>query len=61
MSLEGKATLKIEEVVINANGTFDIAEMWNALNHAVLPLDHHESKYRQFATRRWRTGERMTE
>ncbi len=35
--------------------------MWNALDHAFLPIDHRESKYRQFAMRQWRTGERMTE
>ncbi len=61
MSLEGKAALKVEEVVMNAYGMTNIAEMWNALDHAFLPIDHHESKYKQFATRQWRTGERMTE
>ncbi len=35
--------------------------MWNALDHAFLPIDHNESKYPQFATRQWRTGECMTE
>ncbi len=35
--------------------------MWNALDCAFLPIDHRESKYRQFATRRLRTGECMTE
>ncbi len=28
---------------------------------AFLPINHRESRYRQFATRSWRTGERMTE
>ncbi len=46
---------------MNANGTSNIAEMWNAHDRAFLPIDHHESKYRQFATRRWRIGEYMTE
>ncbi len=45
---------------MNANGTSDIAKMWNALDHALLHIDHRESKYRQFITRRWRTGERIT-
>ncbi len=44
MSLEGKAALKVEEVVMNANGTSDIAEMWNALDHAFLPIVNRESK-----------------
>ncbi len=59
MSLEGKAALKVEEVIINASSKSNVTEMWEALDHAFLPIDHHESKYRQFATRRWRTGERM--
>ncbi len=61
MSLEVKAALKVEEVVMNANGTSNLTEMWNALNRDFLPMDHCESKYGQFATRRWRTDERMTE
>ncbi len=61
MSLEGIVALKVEEVIMNANGTSDVTEMWNALYHAFLLIDYHESKYKQFATRRWRTGERMTE
>ncbi len=61
MSLEGKAALKVEEVVMNANGMSNVTEMWNALDRAFLPIDHRESKYRQFAMRRWRTGERMME
>ncbi len=61
MNLEGKATLKVEEVVMNANGISNLTEMWNALDHAFLPIDHCESKYRQFAMRRFRNGERMTE
>ncbi len=35
--------------------------MWEALDPAFLPIDHCESKYRQFTTRRWYTGERMME
>ncbi len=61
MSLEGKAALKVEEVIMNANGTSNLTEIWNALDHAFLSIDHCESKYRQLAMRRWRTGERMTE
>ncbi len=61
MSLEGKAALQVDEVIMNANGTSNLTEMWNALNHAFLPIDHCESKYRQFPRRRWTTGERMTE
>ncbi len=61
MSLEGKAALKVEEVIMNASGMSNVAKMWNALDSAFLPIDHRESKYRQFATRRWRTSERMTE
>ncbi len=61
MSLEGKASLKVEEVFMNANDMSNITEMWEALHHAFLPIDHRESKYRQFATRWWRFGERMTE
>ncbi len=52
MSLEGKAALKVEE---------EVTEMWDALDSDFLSIDHHKSKYRQFAMRRWRTGERMTE
>ncbi len=52
MSLEGKAALKVEEVVTIANGTSNVPEMWNALDRAFLTIDHRESKYRQFATRR---------
>ncbi len=61
MSLEGKAAMKVEEVIMNANGTSNVAEIWNVLDRAFLPIDHRESKYRQFAMRRWRTGECMTE
>ncbi len=61
MSLEGKAAMKVEEVIMNANGTSNVAEIWNVLDCAFLPIDHRESKYRQFAMRRWRTGECMTE
>ncbi len=51
MILEGKPALKVEEVVINARGMSNVTEMWDALDRAFLPIDHHESKYRQFATR----------
>ncbi len=61
MSLEGKAALKVKEVVMNANGMSNVTEMWDALDRAFLPIDHRESKYRQFTTRRWRFGERMTD
>ncbi len=61
MSLEGKAALKVEEVVMNANSMSNVSEMWEALDCAFLPIDHHKSKYRQFAMRRSRFGERMTE
>ncbi len=61
MSLEGKAALKVEEVVMNANDMSKVTEMWKALDHAFLPINHHESKYRQFTMRRWRFGEQMTE
>ncbi len=61
MSLEGKAALKIEEVIENANSTWNITNIWEALDHAFLPIDHSESKYRRFATRCMRQGERMTE
>ncbi len=60
MSLEGKAALKVEEVVMNAKGMSNLAGLWDALDHALLAIDHRESRYRQFATRRWCTGERMT-
>ncbi len=40
MSLESKATLKVEEVVMNANGTSNVTEMWDALGLAFLPIDH---------------------
>ncbi len=61
MNLVGKNVQKIEEVIMNANDMSNITEMWDALDHAFLPIDHRESKYRQFSTRRWRFGERMTE
>ncbi len=51
MNLEGKAALKVEEVVMNANGMSNLTEMWNALDRAFLPIDHCELKYRQFATK----------
>ncbi len=61
MSLEGKAALKVKEVVMNAKGTANLAAMCDALDRAFLPIDHRESRYRQLATRRWRTSEHMTE
>ncbi len=61
MSLEGKAALKVEEVVMNANGISNVTKMWDALDRAILPIDYRESQYRQFATRRRRLGEWMTE
>ncbi len=61
MSLESKAALKVEEVIMNAKGTSNFAGMWDALDHAFLPIDHRESRYRQFVMRRWHTGEHMTE
>ncbi len=35
--------------------------MWDTLDHAFLPINHHELKYRQFATKSMRQGEWMTE
>ncbi len=61
MTLEGKAALNVDKVIMNANGMSIVTEMWEALNCAFLPINYRESKYRQFATRRWRFGERMTE
>ncbi len=52
MSLESKAALKVEEVVLNANDTSNNTEMWRVLNRAFLPIDHCESQYRQFVRRR---------
>ncbi len=48
MGLAGKAALKVEEFIMNAESTSNIIEMWDALDHAFLPIDHRESKYRQF-------------
>ncbi len=61
MNLEGKADVKVEEIIMNAKGTSNFSRMWDALDHAFLPIDHRESRYRQFATRHWHTGERKTE
>ncbi len=61
MSLEDKATLKVEKVIMNANRMSNLPKMWNALESACLPMDHCESKYRQFAKIQFRTGESMTE
>ncbi len=46
---------------MNAKGTTNFAGMWDALDCAFLPINHRESRYRQFATRCWRSSERMTE
>ncbi len=40
MSLKGKADLKVEEVIMNAEGTSNITEMWDALDRAFLPIDY---------------------
>ncbi len=50
MNLKGNAALKVEEVIGSADGTLDVTKMWDALYHAFLSIDHHESKYRQFTT-----------
>ncbi len=57
ISLEGKAALKVEEVVESADGTWDNTKMWDALDRAFLPIYHRASRYRQFATRHMRHGE----
>ncbi len=36
---------------MNADGMSNFTEMWDALDHAFFPIDHCESKYRQFAMR----------
>ncbi len=36
ISLEGKAALKIEEVLESADGTWDVTKMWDALDPAFL-------------------------
>ncbi len=46
MSLEGKAALKVEEGIMNAEDMSNITKMCDALDHAFLPIDHRESKYR---------------
>ncbi len=61
MSLEGKAALKVEEVIMDAKGTSNLAGLWDNIDRAFLFINHHESRYRQFAMRRWLTCERMTE
>ncbi len=61
MNLDGKAALKVEEVIMNAKGMSNFAGMWDVLDCTFLPIDHRESRYRQFATKRWCTGEPMTE
>ncbi len=42
VSLEGKAAQKVEEVVLNAGSTGNLFDMWKALNHAFLPINHSE-------------------
>ncbi len=61
MSLEGKAAQKVEEIFLNAGSTGNVFDMCKALDHAFLPIDHSESKYKRFATRCMIQGERMTE
>ncbi len=61
MSLEGKAALKIEEVIENDDSTWNFTKMWEALDHAFLPINYSESKYRRFTNRCMRQGECMTE
>ncbi len=51
MSLEGKAALNVEEVVMNADGMSNVTEMWDTIGHAFLLIEHRESHYRQFSTR----------
>ncbi len=51
MNLEGKAALKVEEVIENADSTGNVSDMWEALDCAILPIDHSQLKYRRFATR----------
>ncbi len=60
MSLKGKAALKVE-VLENADSTGNVSDMREALDHAFLPIDHSELKYRRFASRCMIQGERMTE
>ncbi len=48
MSLKSKAVLKVEKVVENTDGTWGVTKMWDALDHAFLQNNHHESQYRQF-------------
>ncbi len=60
MSLEGKAALKVEEVVVNADSTGNVSDIWEALDCTFLPIDHSESKYRRFASRCMIQGEPMS-
>ncbi len=46
MSLEEKAALNVEEIVMNANGTSNVTEMLDTLDNAFLPIDQSELKYR---------------
>ncbi len=61
MSLERKSALKVEEVVTKVDSTWNITDMWETLDRPFLPIDHYESKYRQFSTRHMRNSEHMTE
>ncbi len=61
MSLEGKAALKVEEVVESPDGSMHITKMLEVLDRAFLPIDYRELRYKQFATRHMRHGERITE
>ncbi len=42
ISLKGKAALKVEAVVMNAEGTSNITKMWDAIERAFMPIDHCE-------------------
>ncbi len=46
MSLEEKAALNVEEIVMNVNGTSNVTEMLDTLDNAFLPIDQSELKYR---------------
>ncbi len=38
MSLEDKAALKVEEVVVNADSAGNVSDMWESLDRAFLPI-----------------------
>ncbi len=46
MSLEGKAALKVEEVIENAVSTGNISDIWEALDRAFLTIYPNGLKYR---------------